>query len=94
MRKPYALTFEGDDKVDRILEFHLINPHGRVVPLSVVLADILADARAQLLNEAQRRVIGDHKVRRFPPGHSSGSHFRVQRRGCYSLRARSPNIMH
>ena len=57
MRKPHALTFEGDDKVDRILELHFINPHGRVVPLSVILADILADARAKLLNKAQRRIV-------------------------------------
>jgi hypothetical protein len=47
---PRALTFNGDNQVNRVLEFHLVDPHGGVVPLSVVLAHILADAGAQLFN--------------------------------------------
>jgi hypothetical protein len=71
--KSTALTFESDDQVNRILEFHLVNPYGRIVPLSAVLAHILADARAQLFNEVQRRIIGDRQIRRFPPGRTSES---------------------
>lgn len=38
--------------MDRVLEFHLVDPHGRVVPLPIVLDHILADAGAQLFNNA------------------------------------------
>ena len=78
-QSPQELTLDRDDKVDRILEFHLVYPHGRVVPLPIVLADILAEARAQLFDNAQWRIIGYHQVRRLPPDHHSASWFRIQR---------------
>jgi hypothetical protein len=52
--------------MDRILEFHLVDPHGRVVPLPTVLTHILANAGAHLFHNAQRRIIGNHQVSRFP----------------------------
>jgi hypothetical protein len=69
-KKPQVLTFQSDGQVDCILELHLVDPHGRVIPLSVVLVYILTDAGAQLFNKAQRRVVRDFQVGSFPPNHS------------------------
>ena len=75
--KPRGLTFKSDDKVDHILEFHFVYPHRRVVPFSAILADILADANTQLLNEVQWSIVGDFQVGRFPSGRSSESQFQT-----------------
>ena len=72
--------FNSDNQMNRVLEFHLVNPHGGVVPLSVILAHILADAGARLFNNGQLRIIGDRQVCRFPPDHSSAPEFQIQRR--------------
>lgn len=77
----FQLTFQGNSQMNRILEFHLLNPHGRIVPLPVVLIHILADASAQLLNNAQRRIVGNFQVCSFPPDRTSECRFERGKNG-------------
>jgi hypothetical protein len=65
--------------MDRILEFHLLDPDGGIVPLSIVFTHVLADASAQLLNDAQGRIVGNRQICRFPPENISVRYFECRK---------------
>lgn len=69
--------------MDRILELHLVNPHGRVSPFPTVLNHVLANAGTQLFDEAQRSIVGNRQVSCFPPGSSSVRRFEREEENTY-----------